>query len=315
MAALADDASLLELAGVEARPGGSLVAVFIDGRARRLTELAWTPGVALALRSVALSAEAIDFPAASSLGAGRVMLSCIDRPVQLIDRRTGKVEEPGRAPAIAVVTPDGRHAVAAGDDGLSRHGIACPGGGPGTVPRVGPLHAMDLDDPSSLAIVPGDAEGHFSVVAGCYGALAIVRVAAFGLDSEQLSGHLVHTAPLPYDPVRIVRPVPPVDGPGARIFVTDQGRAGLMAVSLTPGFVDRCPLADRGYGAIRHVVPRLDGRECLVLTRDDTWRRWLPGAQVLKPMAELGGWPVLWHGAQGIVLDHERGLVREVALA
>lgn len=266
----------------EAVPGGgALLAIALDAEAGRLVELAWRPGVSLTATAIAPGGPIMEIPQAASLSAEHILLSTIDRPPLLVSRAIGTVA-PVPVPDLAVLGPDGEVIVSASDRSL--HLFALDGS------SAGPSLPLDLDSPRSIVTIPGG--DRFTVAIGCYGSVWLVDIGSKEGRAEVLSVRQCDTGGiLPYDPIFIERPAPLALG--THIYVADWGSAGLAAIELATGRIERCPLDDRDYGAVRTVLSRLDGAACLLTTRDHTWWSWRPEG---KPRPEpLPSAPVLWH--------------------
>jgi hypothetical protein len=303
-----------ELLVAQRKPDGAIVALCLDASAGRLTELIWRPGESLAARVVSLSAPVIEHPAGASLAGDDLLLSDMNEKLMLVGRQTGVVAQLPPTPAPAVLTPDGKAVVSVADHGgLLSHAVLRFDARPPTLDLPRPMLVMDLDSPRSLMLVPGDNPSRFSLAIGCYGCVALVAVARFAPSPAEASSRLVYTSELPYDPIFLQRPAPPTNDPANFVFGTDWGRAGLAAIALGAGEMQKCQLADRDYGAVGDILPRLDGGACLLETRDRRLWRWEPGTDPM-PVTGLGGMPLLWHGDHVLVLDAGEGIVREAGL-
>jgi hypothetical protein len=301
-----------EVLAVEQREEGTLIVVCLDADTRTLTELTWRPGTGVTTRTVALTGPVMRFAGAASLSpTGLLLAKNGTNEVVLVDRQTGGTTGL-TAETPAVITPDGKAVVSATDHGLLRRNLSQTPGQHPYLHWIRPMLVTELDNPDSMATVPGERPDQFSLVVGCYGRVALITVTNFG--AYAIAPKVVLLEPkLPYDPMYIAWPVPLSNVRGTQVFVTDAGRAGLVAVELSSGRMEKCPLEDQGYGAVRAVVPRLDGRACLLATRDDRLWAWVPGRDPVA-VEDIGGWPMLWHGPLALVCDGTAEGLREARL-
>lgn len=300
---------LAEIMAVEQNADGRLISIWLDADGTHLTELTWLPGQRLSARHTTLSEPIGAFPQATSV-AGNLLLVARQAELKAIERTTGAVTLLAASDDPAVFSPNGRVVIAATEHGLVDFNLIHFEGSPPKLQGARPLAMGSIDSPCSLAAVPTGNPEEFYIVAGGYGCLVQIEISWRMPYLPAAKVYAASTGKLPYDPLYIARPAPLSKTAGSRLYVTDQGRAGLLSLDLFTAGEEDCPLDDRNYGAVRQVVPCLDGHACLVLARDDRFWRWEPGWSF--EIAELPGFPLLWHEQRALVFSD--GEVREIAL-
>ncbi len=287
-----------QVVGVEAKDGASITALVLDADAARLDTVSWVPGSSISVRSITLDA-AVD-PFILSAGVTERFIAISDGHRQaLVERATGSVHQLPEFLAPGVFSPDGGWLISATADGLLRTRL----GTPPAVYEIQPMLLARLDNPVSVAVIPGKTSARFTVAVGCYGSVDLVDVGEFGAYPTDAGSRQVSPEGLPYDPVHISVPTALKSSPTNYVFVTDESRAALSAVHLASGLSLNCPFEARNYGTVGPVVPSLDGEACLVATRDGMWWRWTPGSPP-HPQPPPGGRPLLWH-ADRVLVWHE----------
>jgi hypothetical protein len=289
---------------------GNVTSFWLDSGGLRLTTLAWQRESELVASTLALS-QPVDLHLSAASIAGEHILVSSHAGIRTIDRRTGKVDDLLATEQPAVLAPNGKAVIAASEHGPVDLSVIRFDGRPPRLAGMRPLAVFEIDSPRALTLVPtADAEKFALLVAG-YGALTQVDVDWRMPYLPRTTVSSLSTGRLPYDPLHFQLPAPLLNQLGAHVFVTDEGRVGLIAVDLRSGADEDCPLDDRGYGAISHVVPRLDGAACLVRARDGGFWRWEPGWTFAR--VELPGFPLLWDDQR--LLAVSEGAIGEVALS
>ncbi len=297
---------------------GAVRAVLLDSDSQRLVAVDWLPGRVLKAERTELGRALPAEIHRGSLAQHRLVVSDFDGRVSAVNCNTGSVSPIDNLATPAVLAPDGRTLIAATDRGLVTmtlwgevNAAIIPG-------DIEPLAVTALDA-SSMAVVPGEDDDHFQVAVGCYGWVEMVRVlmerAREGVPWLPAENRAIST-PLPTDPHDIVNAaaIGPL-APGAKVFVVDEGRCGLIAIDPGTDQVAAYPTESKGYGTVRRALPSLDWTACLVTLADGSVRLWLPespdeGRRVKHSARRI----VLWQGECALVMDEDRAVLREASL-
>lgn len=291
---------------------GVVTALYLDAAGSVLTEIVWTPGQFLTLRTLQLAQPVPLWSSAASHHGEYLALGVPGENLHVVHRTTGAVETYRPVEQPACLTPDGKGLVSCTDRGLLVQVVQPK---PAAMPRIGfirPLLVTELDTPDSMLLIPGEHEQQFDLVIGGYGQLSRVRVQMPSGTAASAQAQDLSTGGLPYDPILLQRPAPLRTGPGCHVYAVDHGYSGLVAVDLATDTTHKCPLGPNAYGLVRRVVPRLDGTDCIVETAAGA-HVWTPGTDP-HPLAGVSDTVMLWHGEWMLVLDADRLLVREQAL-
>lgn len=298
----------------ERTAGGAIVALCLDGEHRALIEITWQPGTALRAKRIELTARVDVYPASVSLSTDYLSLGEPGAGMTLIQRETGAVEQFRPVEQPACLAPNGRALICATSLGLLVENVTPQPAAMPLIWNIRPMMLMEIDSPRSMIVVPGESANSFTIAIGAYGELALIDVDHFAPGLPQAAGRILGSDGLVYDPLILQRPAPLAGGPQCHVFAVDDGAAGLAALDISSASVLRCPLGPNAYGTVRRVVPRLDGRACIVTTAAGRTLRWTPGSAPAALEAPSGT-ILLWHGERFLVLEAGSGVLGEVPAA
>lgn len=291
--------------------GGSL-AIIYDRSSNRCACVSWRPGARPDVSSTdldrALPTEILD----AAVAGRRLVVTDADEGVFGVDLGRGSVARLCTTDGAAALSPCGCWLLEATDSGLRFLGLETnEDNALAAVGRPVVVLERELDNPCTMAVVPGPTVDDFDVAIGCYGYVDLVSVAMAGRTHAAAPAAQARTCrggKLPYDPVFVVSA-----STGPFVYAMSEAGSALAAIDLRSGEFLDYPNGVTAYGAFRRVVPCLGSTACLIETGTGDTVRWRRGLTV-EPLVPVAGRVVLWEDDRALVLDRETAVVREEAL-
>lgn len=291
---------------------GRSLAVIYDRARDRCACVSWRPGARPDISSTdlgrALPTEIID----AGVGGRRLVVMDADEGVFGVDLGRGSLARLCTTDGAVALSPCGRWLLEATDSGLrflrlemsEDNALAAVG-------RPAVVLERELDNPCTMAVVPGATVDDFDVAIGCYGYVDLVSVAMAGCTraaSPAAQARTCRGGKLPYDPVFVVSA-----STGPFVYAMSEAGSALAAIDLRSGEILDYPNGVTAYGAFRRVVPCLGSTACLIETGKGDTVRWRTGSTV-ESLVPIAGRVVLWEDDRALVLDREAAVVREEGL-